>query len=755
MSGDTQYHPSWYKYKVRDGVSRPADPIGSAIWKYNDKTFFAICGSISKSIELAIPTEKQLTKWMDGVRCENHSDKSRTLGLTYSEKYLERLEQDLEQRWKSRHWFDVSDITGTNIPGSGKYMTVKKDKFFPESQEKDAYSLLSAYGFSVNTAPLFVWQFFKDINLPGLLVQSMEDFDEEFVTSLEELIDAKLGDYRLQDEAEIGSSFADDEAFLADKGRFFDPIFGFSHSVGSIGFLEQGKGKLRTVANPNRLVQYANFPLGESLAKSFYRSPECYVLNQKGGLEWAQSKLRNGVRLNSFDMSAASDRLDYKKFLHEAFYKVYRKPDQFPILSRSLELFEDTSSCPWSIPGYVADLVGSSTCQISWSVGQPLGLRPSFPILSEMNAMMARCAIKQIDGKYTPNHFAVVGDDLIIESRYANAYMDWVTAYNGKINSEKAMESDRYAEFCSQLVTKSTCYPLKPRYILNTEGSVQNVEKFSTEGLDPKVPRWVKDLHDSIAQWHLDGFDTIQYSTTKTPKSLMERLSVNALINAVNPAERDPEKITLQSLYVRGALRSRSKMAPVRDLSSSWASSPYEAFGGCKDGGREISIKHQALEMALHSNNDWSEFGSLGQVSTDRSTSVERQTATHWDYSKAKYTLPVSNLQSAKRLKKTLDKISVSHDAGLYEATIDVKGQYKYSVLVETLQRDPEVLLAITDNDGQVYYTEDISTDLPQEAVEAFHQYWDSTHYEPTPTLNLGILDEEPHPSIDSDDLEL
>jgi hypothetical protein len=373
-----------------------------------------------------------------------------------------------------------------------------------------------------------------------------------------------------------------------------------------------------------------------------------------------------------------------------------------------------------------------------------------------MNAMMARCAVKQVDGKYTPNHFAVVGDDLIIESRYADAYMEWVTAYNGKINSEKAMESDRYAEFCSQLVTKSTSYPLKPRYILSTEGSLQNVEKFSTQGLDPKVPKWAKELHNSISQWHLDGYDTIQYSSTNAPKSLMERLSVNALIKAVNPAERDPEKVTLQTLYVQGVIRSKDKTVQVKDLSTSWASKPYEVFGGTP-GSPVVSTKHLECESALNNQNDWSEFGTLGQVSTDRSTSVDLSTNKHWDYQQARYTKPVSQILSAKRLEKTLSNISTFvDDDGIIESAIDVKGRYRYSVLVDTRQRDPEILLAILDKDNNVYHVDDISDTIPDQAREAYQQCWDSLHLK-VPEEILQYLDDasEFDLGIDSDDHEI
>jgi hypothetical protein len=588
------------------------------------------------------------------------------------------MEEELVRKWASRPWFNVSDITGTNIPGSGKFMTVKCDK----NSFKEPLSLLSAYGFSVSTAPLFVWQFLKDIDAPKRMSEGT-DCPEELEQTLNEVINAKLSSFILEDEALQGSSFMDDELYMESK-KYRNSTLGFAHSVGNIGFLEQPSGKLRTVANPNRLVQYINRPLGEVLSDAYYRRDGYFVLDQNAGFQWAQDKLREGISLSSFDMSSATDRLDYKKFLHTYFRYIYDEPDRFPLLKRSFELFEDTSDSNWSIPGHIADLCGIAGNEVGWTVGQPLGLRPSFPLLTIMNASFASGAVREVDGEFTTGHFACVGDDLIIESKYADAYMTKVTGFNGKINNDKTMVSDRYAEFCSHLITRSSCYPLKPRFILSLEGSLQNVEKFTTSGLHPRVPSWVKDLHDLQAKYYLEGFNTLKFSNSATPASLMERLGVNTLMKAIIPASRDPERVTLQTLYLRAEQERETKMVvpKAKDISTSYASDAYPKFGGA-EARPKVEVKYKKLSNE-------SLYDTLGKVSTDRSTSVELPIKTEWDFREASYTRPTSEISQAKQLKKLISNTDTTVVGPLVESKTVVKG-VETSVLVDISQEAPEI----------------------------------------------------------------
>lgn len=687
MRGEVSYHPEWFRFKNHDGCCTPADSIGSQLWALKDKTFFAVVGALRKSVELSIPSEKQLMKWLDGVRCENMSDPNFHL-KPFGAQALDGLEKRLVAEWANRPWFNVSDVTGTNVPGSGKFMKVNCEKQevngkVVKTQYLDPRSLLAAYEFSASTAPLFIWQFLDDIDAPTRMGEGLDD-SEAVIGSLRNLINDKLSSPSLLDEALMGSSPVFDDEF-ASTCDLVTHRLGFAHSVGNIGFLEQEGGKLRTVANPNRLVQWANIPLGNVLSHLQRINPDSYVYCQEDGMNWAQTQLQKGISLSSFDMSSATDRLDFSKWLDEKFCLLEKYPDRWTLLRRSLDLFRDTAAAPWSIPGHVADLIGAKVNEISWSVGQPLGLRPSFPTLTLMNSDFAKAAIMRVDGKFEPGHFACVGDDLIIETKYASAYMDVVACYNGKINNDKTMVSDRYAEFCSHLVTRSTIFPLKPRWVMELEGSVQNVEKFTTSGLTPKVQPWVYDLHNDIARYAIKGSVHIPYSVTSGPLSLNTRVAVNTLLAACHPGSRDSDYVTLQTLFMR-AMENENKLGPVRwlELGSTSAEGAYPAFGG-QSANPCVDLKYEGQSFVSNE--------ILGSISTDKSTSVEVPVKQDWDYRENRYKVPSSKLSSDKALARKLKRIDISEGDGLVEACIR-KDNVETRVVVDTNPESPQALVA-------------------------------------------------------------
>lgn len=677
MRGDTQYHPDWHAYRRTGTACVPTDPIGSQLWSLSDKAFFACIGSIRKSVELSIPTEKQLLKWKDGVKCQPVAQRKHL--SHYPDSRLASVERSLNHLWDNRDWFSPEDLTATNIPGSGKFMMIRTHK----DQTKSALGVVAAYEFSLRTAPLFTWQFIKDIQLPSRLAKHTGNPSDE--QALEELIGSRLSSYALQDEAEQGSSLYSDEAWL-DQGNLNRPVrFGFLHSVGNIGFLEQQGGKLRTVANPNRFVQYVNVPLGVAFQRHLMPDGS-YVLDQHAGMLWAQSKLADGVSLSSFDMTAATDRLNAWSFIDDKFRSVPSFEERYPLLARSLDLFEDTSKSPWTVPGHVADLLGSKVNEVTWTVGQPLGLRPSFPLLTMMNCCFAQQAVRDVDGRYTAGHFACVGDDLVIESRYADAYMDWVREYNGAINNDKTMVSSRYAEFCSHMITPSTIYPTKPRFLMELEGSLQNVERFTTGGLSPRVPPWAKRLHDDLSSYFLPGSTAIPYSQSSVVQDVFRRIGVHSLIQAVQPASRDVEHVTLQTLVSRALQeRERKGETPVYRLDSSFATHPYPAFGG-KD--KDIVISPQ-FERTVDREDQSLEIGHLPSQSA---TSVAVPVKKEWDYRSGKYQRPSNPVSTARTIKHKLDRIDVTSEDDVIEASISSKG-VETRVLVDTRPTPPETLI--------------------------------------------------------------
>lgn len=711
MQGNIDYHPTWFKFKTRHGACIPSDKLGSQLWQLNDRAFLAVVGAISSAVLYTEVTEKQAQKWIGGVRCANASEDKTSLRLRLSEKALDKLESRIRANWSKRKWFGVSDVTGSNIPGQGKFMMVKT--IDESGLTKDPLTLLRAYSFSMSTAPLFTWQFLEDIKAYDLVDVSGDepartDSDrlklQETRTKLRDVVDSHRADESLHDIALGGEAWSDwssDEAWSFDnegnvRTKYYDSIFGFEGSVGNIGFLQQKKGKLRTVANPNRFVQWCNVPLGEVWSDFFYKQAGCYVLNQQAGISWAQDKLRKGTKLASFDMSSATDMLDYQKFLHEFFAKM--DEEKHPILSRSIDLFIDTSSSPWHIPGHIADVINAHGNKVSWSVGQPLGLRPSFPLLTIMNMQCAKEAILEVDGEVTANHFACVGDDLIIEAKYADAYMRKVRAFNGVINNDKSLSSDRVAEFCSQLITRNTSYPLKPRYIDGIDGYLSNIQKFQSSGVHPRSPKWAYELYDSLSKYHLEGSKNIQFSHSSTPAPLVQRVAAELLLNSTKRRPRDTERVSLQALYLRALEKSHQVTEAsdgsenkilVKDLSSSYATSAYESFGGPAGIPVEQHPTYDNLSQVAP-------LEAIASYPSATSTSVDVPVIRSWDHKEDRYRKPSSETDNAKKLSKLLSKSNISSDSsGLTEASVlDKFSHDRITVLVDTQTDDPQVLIA-------------------------------------------------------------
>jgi dsDNA-binding SOS-regulon protein len=730
MMGDTSYHPDWYRFRRRKGTCVPTDKIGAQLWQLNDRAFLAVVGAISSSVEYTEITEKQALKWISGVRCTNQSSDKRVLKRSLSTEALDKLESMLVSNWNNRKWFSVEDVTGSNIPGnSGKFMTVKFNK---SDSTKEPLSLLRAYSFSMRSAPLFTWQFLKDIDaVDRIKVGNLKSQTEigrlnesETRISLGKMIAKRMENETLHDLALGGDSFGFDE-FMPETGRvkYYDTIFGFSTTVGNIGFLQQKKGKLRTVANPNRFVQWCNVPLGQVMSKYFYKADGCYVLDQEAGIHWAQEQLRKGTKLSSFDMSSATDMLDYQKFLQEYFHKM--DATRHPLLQRSIDLFIDTSSSPWSIPGHIADVINADENKISWSVGQPLGLRPSFPLLTVMNMQFAREAILRVDGVITPGQFACVGDDMIINDKYADAYMQIVRDFNGSINNDKSVKSDRIAEFCSQLITKNTSFPLKPKYIQGIDGYLSNIQKFLSPESHPRVPKWAWELYYSISPYHLEGSRNLHYTHSPDALPVLDRVAADLMLNCAKTNPRDTERVSLETLYLRAvekqdrvtkqhqALKTELEVLqqkkleelreaheaqedrklnfepyPVKDLATSSSTMPFTSFGGDTS-----KVKQDVEYTTVHADFDITD---ISQIPDATATSVAVPVRTTWDYRENRYKdTGSSDLRKARELSRLLNKSTISSDdTGLTElSVVNKKNHEKLTVLLDTKSDKPEAIV--------------------------------------------------------------
>jgi hypothetical protein len=239
--------------------------------------------------------------------------------------------------------------------------------------------------------------------------------------------------------------------------------------IGTMGFLQQAGGKLRTVFNVNRAVQWTIEPFAKAIESVIYKHPAVFVKDQRAGLEWAKRHLREGDRMVSLDLTSATDLLDFRPVLHS-----------FPQVTPLQKLYNETFEELAMLPSWVGDDNSRFSGAISLGTGQPLGLKGSFQLLTAQN-LAAGLYAASMANEDPHDSFAIVGDDFVCKSSLAPYYKMFIEHFHGETNLEKALESDTHVEFLSHLVTKSQIYKMKPKYHPGQEALWINADKLSAE----------------------------------------------------------------------------------------------------------------------------------------------------------------------------------------------------------------------------------------------------------------------------------
>nr|WAK72381.1 MAG: RNA-dependent RNA polymerase [Mitoviridae sp.] len=523
----TQF-PAWIKKRRRsDGTLRPTGWLGSVVGAHTDlRTVVTLMSTISKTVVLNELTDKQLSKWKEAVVEPPPAFSPDVKSLHITRRTKDRMETRLRKKLESRPFFGPDNIGGTRIPIGDTTMSIKL-----RNEAPDLGDLTRAWELSITRAPAQSW-YFQDslgINTPGLSTHQ----NHVLMNSMSKR--APDSKHRLKPNRKTMK-------LEKRSGRPAPPPK--DYPVGSISFLQQPSGKLRTVANPNRFVQWQLEPLGEVLSDVANAHPDVYTLDQEAGIRWIQSKLKDGCHMTSADLSSASDTLDYKMVTHQL------KSKERPLLTRSLEYFERCSSAPWAVSDLRAqEYLGSPV--VRWDRGQPLGLRPSFPILTLCNLAAAQQAVKDVDGNLTFGHFAIVGDDIVIESKYAGAYSANIAEMGGVANLEKSMSSDRRAEFCSRIIEPDTVYRLKPRYILDNDP--QNILTYQDTGVNIKVKGWLKSMTKRVGSYHILESGLVPHYRGDQPATLDQKNLVHAVLS-LSKGETPPEKdiVSMETMFLHG-----------------------------------------------------------------------------------------------------------------------------------------------------------------------------------------------------------
>jgi hypothetical protein len=496
-----------------------------------------------KAISLSEMSRSQRDKWISGIDCQQEGNLKIQL-KPISEKVLIELNQRIKQRYESRNFFDIEDIKGTAIPTRNGIFKIHVDKHgFPKVE-----NLFDAWVISMVDAPALAWSHILNMADLGCLPKGIDPENSDVFLDFCSRMRERSSEFSL------GEQFNPDD-------HIGHQVLGLQDPVGEISLLQQGAGKLRTVCNPKRLVQWTSIPLGEALQDMFYHRPGVYVLDQHAGMRAIQGWLKEGKNeVYSFDLSSATDTLDYKRFLRDRLgFENPEFGDKYPFLNESLENFVALSSSSWKISEEAQKKLGIRSETVSFNFGQPLGLRPSFPTLSLMNytfGMIAQQLAERDQGyRFSECQFAVVGDDFACTEPLAKYYTKLVTAYNGRTNLEKTMHSKTHAEFCSHLITSSKIIAMKPRYELEESQIVNNLDKFQGQALSLKAPKVIKEMWQTSSAYHISDIE-YYHSAHVDRKGFIERC-VAHLANGLSPDTRQKEVISKETLLSRSQVASQ------------------------------------------------------------------------------------------------------------------------------------------------------------------------------------------------------
>jgi hypothetical protein len=232
--------------------------------------------------------------------------------------------------------------------------------------------------------------------------------------------------------------------------------------VGRISFLQEPGYKLRAIANPLPIFQILLDPLKGALLDTLRLIPNDFTHDQDAGVDFVQRMLTDGINTSSVDLSDATNHLPLS--------------DQMNVLkalfgsnSPELGLFEKVSTSGWLCDGPNGEEI------LHWGTGQPLGLGPSFPSFALYHHFIMRYVISQYEGnnesiaslvrcigprvaETRSYRYAIVGDDIVMDSIYTDIYTRVIESLDCKISYDKCLFKTDVAEFCSRIITKKKVF---------------------------------------------------------------------------------------------------------------------------------------------------------------------------------------------------------------------------------------------------------------------------------------------------------
>lgn len=301
------------------------------------------------------------------------------------------------------------------------------------------------------------------------------------------------------------SSFVESVRFLGDfedgfhiyakYKEIFDPVLGpdlkfricsdfglgkreHGFHVGRIGLIQEPGYKLRAVANPGRVFQFALHKLGNALYRGLEKLPWDCTFEQSKAHPFIQSHLRNGGTVFCVDLRNATD---FFPFALQRNLMLETLPDSDKEFLSHVNLFSEISRSPWKLgDGF-----------ISWSTGQPLGLYPSFASFAATHGFL----LFHLNGQVWNNSFFVLGDDVVIlDYHLFTKYVETLSDLGCPTSPEKSLISQECAEFAGNMIFADRIVPLIKWRDISDDNFVEIAKYLGPKSLSIFQPRQRKVL---------------------------------------------------------------------------------------------------------------------------------------------------------------------------------------------------------------------------------------------------------------------
>lgn len=295
--------------------------------------------------------------------------------------------------------------------------------------------------------------------------------------------------------------------------------FGKRGIAGRVTLLTKDRAlKMRPVANTNRILQLATAPIHNFLKTMLMNVPECFCFDQDAGKAWVAERLSSGHALSSIDITAATDNIPLSGQLEFLRGVLPNHPQK----AAMIQFFEAICRMDWT--------TNWTDLRISWRCGSPMGVHGSYYLFTAW-------LINQLSKvKGTSGNFAIVGDDLVIDSKFDELVHAIFVFYRVPVSASKSFfKNYDFAEFCGSVIS-ATDGPLFVKKAKPLDLETDYIGKLVHYG--PKALKYFTPLKNL-------SFNTRKYAKLA---SQVIRENLQEEVRSFSP----PEKQVLPQIYVGG-----------------------------------------------------------------------------------------------------------------------------------------------------------------------------------------------------------